>query len=87
MIDLCPPGPRDPQVMGQAIWSELVGEPLKNRPGGKPLTVAAHDDASAWNADVVALAFGGPLPDASPFLAPGWYVNVPLCGMGFGGGR
>ena len=45
VVDLFPPTPRDPDGIHQAIWDELVGDPL---------------------------------PDAPLFLAPGWYVNIPL---------
>ena len=48
------------------------------RPADKPLTVAAFDAGEELTAYVDALAVGDPLPDAPLFLAPGWYVNVPL---------
>lgn len=64
--------------MAQAIWNKLDGEPLESRPADKPLTVAAYDAGSEWNAYGDALAVGNPLPDAPLFLAPGCYVNVPL---------
>ena len=78
VIDLFPPGPRDPQGIAQAIWDELVGESLGTRPADKLLTVAAYDAGNELTAYVDALALGDLLPDAPLFLAPGWYVNVPL---------
>ncbi len=78
VIDLFPPGPRDPQGIAQAIWDELVGESLGTRPADKLLTVAAYDAGNELTAYVDALAVGDLLPDAPLFLAPGWYVNVPL---------
>lgn len=78
MIDLFPPGPRDLHGLAQAVWDELVGESLGTRPADKPFTVAAYDAGSELTAYVDALAVGDPLPDAPVFLAPGWYVNVPL---------
>jgi hypothetical protein len=78
MIDLFPSGPRDPQGIAQAIWDELVGESLGTRPADKLLTVAAYDAGNELSAYVDALAVGALLPDAPLFLAPGWYVNVPL---------
>ncbi len=78
MVDLFPTGPRDPQGIAQAIWDELVGESLGARPADKLLTVAAYDAGDALTAYVDALAVGDPLRDAPLFLAPGWYVNVPL---------
>ena len=77
-IDLFPPGPRDPHGLAQAIWDELVGESLGTRPADKLLTVAAYDAGDELTAYVDGLAVGDPLPDAPLFLAPGWYVNVPL---------
>jgi hypothetical protein len=62
----------------QAIWDELVGESLGTRPADKPLAVAAYDAGDELTTYVDALAVGDLLPDAPLFLAPGWYVNVPL---------
>jgi Protein of unknown function (DUF4058) len=78
MIDLFPTGPRDPQGIAQAIWDELAGESLGTRPADKLLSVAAYDAGNELTAYVDALAVGDLLPDAPLFLAPGWYVNVPL---------
>ena len=78
MIDLFPLETRDPQGMAQAIWDELAGESLGTRPTDKLLTVAAYDAGNELTAYVDALAVGDLLPDAPLFLAPGWYVNVPL---------
>ena len=70
--------PDDPQGIVQAIWDELGGESLGTRPADKLLTVAAYDAGNELTAYVDALAVGDLLPDAPLFLAPGWYVNVPL---------
>jgi hypothetical protein len=78
MVDLFPRGPRDPEGIAQAIWDELVGEPLGTRSAEKPLSVAAYDAGDQLTAYIDALAVGDLLPDAPLFLAPGWYVNVPL---------
>jgi len=78
VIDPFPPGPRDPDGIAQAIWDELVGERLPDRPADEPLAVAAFDAGEPLTAYVESLAVGGPLPEAPLFLAPGWYVNVPL---------
>jgi hypothetical protein len=78
VVDLFPLGPRDPHGIAQAIWDELVGEPLASRPADEPLTVAAFDAGEPLTAYVDSLAIGDPLPEAPLFLAPGWYVNVPL---------
>ena len=78
VIDLFPPTARDPDGIHQAIWDELVGEPFEARPADKPLTVASYDSAGDLTAYVDPVAVGDPLPDAPLFLAPGWYVNIPL---------
>ncbi len=74
VIDLFPPTPRDPVGIHQVIWGELVGEPSEARPADKPLTVAAYN----LTAYIDPVAVGDPLPDSPLFLAPGWYVNIPL---------
>jgi hypothetical protein len=78
MIDPFPPGPRDPDGLARAIWDELAGGAFASRPEDKPLTVAAFDAGDPLTAYVEAIAVGDPLPEAPLFLAPGWYVNVPL---------
>jgi hypothetical protein len=78
VIDPFPPGPRDPHGMAQAMWDILVGEPLGTCPDEKLLTIAAYDAGPELTAYLDALAVGNPLPEAPLFLAPGWYVNVPL---------
>ena len=77
MIDPFPPGPRDPNGLHPLICDEFVGLPAEARPADKPLTVAAYD-AGELTAYVEPLAVGDPLPDVPLFLAPGWYVNIPL---------
>lgn len=78
VVDLFPPTPRDPDGIHQAIWDELVGEPFEARPADKPLTVAGYDAGEPLTAYVDPVGVGDPLPDAALFLAPGWYVNIPL---------
>ena len=48
------------------------------RPAGNPLTVAAIDAGVLMAAYVEDLAVGDEWPMAPPFLAPEWYVEVPL---------
>lgn len=77
VIDVFPPGPRDPEGLPAMIWDEFVGLPSEPRPPNKPLTVASYD-AGQLTAYVDPVAVGDALPDAPLFLAPGWYVNIPL---------
>jgi hypothetical protein len=78
VIDPFPPGPRDPNGIAQALWDELIGEPLSTSSASSPRIVAAIDAGEPLTAYVDTMAVGDPLPDAPLFLAPGWYVNVPL---------
>lgn len=78
VVDPFPPGPRDPDGIAQAIWNELVGEPMEIRPGPGAASVAAFDAGEPLTAYAEPIPVGGPLPDAPLFLAPGRYVNVPL---------
>jgi hypothetical protein len=78
VIDLFPPTPRDPAGTHQVIWDELSGVPFEPRPADKPLTVASYDAGGGLTAYVDPVAVGDDLPDAALFLAPGWYVTIPL---------
>jgi hypothetical protein len=78
IVDLFPPTPRDPDGIHQAVWDEMVGVPFQPRPADKPLTVASYDPGDGLTVYVEPLAVGDCLPATPLFLAPGWYVNVPL---------
>ena len=77
VIDLFPPGPRDPAGIHPVIWSEFRDEPY-TQPPDRPLTLAAYEAGPRIKAFVQPVAVGNPLPDMPLFLAPGLYVNVPL---------
>lgn len=77
VIDPFPPGPRDPEGLHQRIWDAFVGLPAEPRPADKRLTVVSYD-AGERVAYVNPVAVGDPWPDTPLFLAPGWYVNIPL---------
>ncbi|MFO0891460.1 MAG: DUF4058 family protein [Isosphaeraceae bacterium] len=78
VIDPFPPGHRDPSGIAQAIWDCLADEPLEPLRAGESRVIAAFDAGDPLTAYVDAIAVGEPLPEAPLFLAPGWYVNVPL---------
>lgn len=78
VIDLFPPGPRDPAGIHQLIWENLTDGPFEPRPADKPLTVASYDAGNDLIAFVDPVAVGDVLPDAPLFLAPGWHIKVPL---------
>jgi hypothetical protein len=77
VVDLLPPGPRDPQGVHKVIWDEITDQQFE-LPPGKPLTVAAYQASPGRVAYVEPLAVGDRLPDAPLFLYDEQYVNVPL---------
>jgi hypothetical protein len=77
ILDLHPPGPRDPQGIHGAIWEYIEGE-APAQPPEKPLTLASYEAATVLTAYVEPVAVGDVLPDRPLFLAPGGHVLVPL---------
>lgn len=77
VVDLLPPGPRDPHGIHKAIWDEITDQPFE-LPADKPLTLAAYQAEPVKTAYVEPVAVGSTLPDMPLFLDPDWYVNVPL---------
>ena len=93
LIDLQPPTSRDPGGIHPLIWDDLGGMP-EPIPAVKPLTLVAYDAGPPKTAYVEPVAVGDVLKDMPLFLAPGWYVSLPLeatyqgacaaCRAGFG---
>ncbi len=77
VIDLFPPGKRDPQGIHKAIWDEFQEEELE-LPPGKPLTFAAYEADAECVAYVEFVGVGDCLPEMPLFLRPGFYVPAPL---------
>ena len=77
IIDLFPPGPRDPQGIHAAIWRELSDE-IPATPVDEPLTLAAYSAGPTKRAYVEPTAIGRELIDMPIFLTPETYVNAPL---------
>jgi hypothetical protein len=77
LIDLHPRTNRDPEGIHPVIWAEAGGMP-QPMPPDKPLTLAAYDAESPRATYVEPVAVGDTLIDMPLFLAPGWYVSVPL---------
>jgi hypothetical protein len=77
VIDLFPPGPRDPQGIHKAIWDQFQDEDFE-RPPDKPLTLASYDAGPEGGAYVEFVALGDRLPDMPIFLESGAHVLVPL---------
>jgi Protein of unknown function (DUF4058) len=78
IVDLFPPGPRDPQGIHPAIWEELMGDVDFTLPADAPLTLAAYMGGDAPQAFVEPMAVGASLPEMPLFLTPDVYVPVPL---------
>jgi hypothetical protein len=77
ILDLQPPGPRDPQGIHGAIWSEISDDRFR-APADRPLTLAAYASGRVKRAYVEPVAVGEALPAMPLFLEPEGYVNVPL---------
>jgi hypothetical protein len=77
VIDLFPPGPRDPHGLHAAIWGEISDNPFVP-PAGEPLTLAAYSAGQVKRAYVEPTAVGRELIEMPLFLEPDVYVNVPL---------
>ncbi|HWG44391.1 MAG TPA: DUF4058 family protein [Gemmataceae bacterium] len=77
ILDLQPPGPRDPQGIHGVIWAE-ISDSRYTAPANKALTLAAYSAGHIKRAFVQPLTVGDVLPDMPLFLEPEVYVNVPL---------
>jgi hypothetical protein len=77
ILDLLPPGRRDPQGIHGEIWDAIAGEEYA-APPGRSLTLAAYESGLVVRAYIVAAAVGDLLPDMPLFLEPGAHVLVPL---------
>ena len=76
LLDLLPPGPRDPHGIHARIWDFIEGVELPKP--DRPLTLAAYETDLTVRAYVVPVAVGDRLPDMPLFLAPRACVEVPL---------
>jgi hypothetical protein len=77
LIDLLPPGRRDPHGPHGLVTAAFGAEPPA-LPAGQPLTLASYEAATPPTAYVEFVGLGEPLPEMPLFLQPGWYVNVPV---------
>jgi hypothetical protein len=87
VIDLFPPGPRDPQGLHGAVWSEMADDAFM-LPPDKPLTLVAYEAADMTRAYIEPVAVGDVLPEMPLFLEAELYVPVPLeatCQVAFEG--
>jgi Protein of unknown function (DUF4058) len=78
IVDLFPPGPRDPQGIHPLIWEEALGESDFVLPSDTPLTLASYVGGDCPEAFIEPRAVGMSLPDMPLFLTPEVYVPIPL---------
>lgn len=76
IVDLFPPGPRDPAGIHPVIWQDR-GDRFAPPPD-RPLTCTAYRGGSMPEAFIEPLAVGDALPEMPLFLTPDVYVPVPL---------
>lgn len=77
VLDLFPPGPRDPQGVHPLIWAPFNDAPFE-LPADKPLTLAAYAAGPVPEMFVDPVAVGDALPDMPLFLTADDGVKVPL---------
>lgn len=77
IIDLFPPGKRDPHDIHGEIWQEIAGQEYVASKD-KPFTLAAYETGNTVRAYVVHAAVGDALTDMPLFLAPQQTVTVAL---------
>ncbi|MCI0683953.1 MAG: DUF4058 domain-containing protein, partial [Gemmataceae bacterium] len=77
IVDLHPPGRRDPQGIHGEVWQEIAGQDYA-LPPDKLLTLAAYEAGISVRAYVVNVAVGDALSDMPLFLEPGLAIEVPL---------
>jgi hypothetical protein len=77
VVDLFPPGPRNPQGIHKAIWDELVDNDF-SLPPGQPLTLASYIGGRIPEAFIEPTAVGATILDMPLFLTEEFYVPLPL---------
>ncbi len=77
LVDVHPPGPRDPHGIHRAILNEIGSEDYVLG-SARPLTVVAYIGGAVVEAFVEHFAVGEPIPQMPLFLTRENYVRVPL---------
>lgn len=77
ILDLFPPGPRDPEGIHKVIWDEFIDNDFA-LPPAKPLTLTSYIGGPVPEAFVEPTAVGATLPEMPLFLTPEVYVPLPL---------
>jgi Protein of unknown function (DUF4058) len=77
ILDIYPPGPRDPNGIHGAIWEEIADASFL-LPPDKPLTLVSYSAGPKKRAFIEPTAVGDLLVDMPLFLQPGVHILVPL---------
>ena len=77
LVDVHPPGPRDPQGIHGAVLKGIGTEEYALG-AGRPLTAVAYTGGAVVEAFVAHFAVGEPIPEMPLFLTRENYVRVPL---------
>jgi hypothetical protein len=77
LVDVHPPGPRDPHGIHGALLNEIGTEEYVLN-GQRPLTAVAYAAGAGVEAFVAHFALGDPIPEMPLFLTRENYVRVPL---------
>jgi len=77
IVDLFPPGLRDPNGIHEAIWSEIVNDRVE-LPANEPLTLVSSASGPTKHAYIEPTAINHALIDMPLFLTPDRYIPVPL---------
>ncbi len=77
LVDVHPPGPRDPEGIHGAVLQEIGTEDYR-LDRQRPLTAVAYAAGPVLNVFVVHFAVGEPIPEMPLFLTSEHYVRVPL---------
>ena len=79
IVDLFPPGRRDPDGLHVALWDDATGEEAPKPPAGRPLAALAYETGgNASRAYVEPFAVGETVPSVPLFLEPNACVMPPL---------
>lgn len=78
LVDVHPPGPRDPHGIHGALLNEIGTEDYVLGSSERPLTVASYIGGAVVEAFVEHFAVGEPIPEMPFFLTRENYVRVPL---------
>jgi hypothetical protein len=77
IIDLFPPGPRDPQGIHPPTWDEFMEDDFA-LPAGQPLTLVSYVGCPGPEPFIEPTAVGAALAEMPLFLSHDEYVPVPL---------